>query len=511
MFSIIVCSHRPERASFIARHYADLFRGQAHEFILIDDAKSLCEGYARGLARSTGDRLIFSHDDIEFVLPDTAARLARNLEEFDVIGIAGTSKLIDGAWMTTGDPYAFGVVIYPRADQPGMYTVNVCGAGPLNVGGIQALDGCFIACKREVAERTGFDAATFDGFHHYDLDFTFRAHLLGYRLAVCRDIPLIHASMGNPDAVWQTYKNRFEQKHRATLARGQPAHMRTVQSLLSREKLLPSLQQGMAASMIDTLTKQMATQNAGFSASPPPSNLPHATGPKMHDTAFEFGKRFFDTYLSQARDLTIVEIGSQDVNGSLRSVAPAGNKYIGVDFASARGVDIVLKDPYSLPFEDNSIDVMVSSSCFEHSEFFWLVFNEVLRVLKPNGLFYLDVPANGAFHRYPVDCWRFYPDSGAALRNWGRKSGYKVLMLESFTGMQGPDMWNDNISVFLKDEQFLANHPRRIQDSFTNFTNGFIHGRPEISNVSMRPQDQDAHAKLVELIQSMNRILAAKS
>jgi len=227
----------------------------------------------------------------------------------------------------------------------------------------------------------------------------------------------------------------------------------------------------------------------------------------MHDSAMDFGKRFFDTYLQQSQGLTIVEIGSQDVNGSLRSVAPPGNKYIGVDFASAPGVDIVLSDPYSLPFENSSVDVCVSSSCFEHSEFFWLVFNEVLRILKPDGLFYLDVPANGVFHRYPVDCWRFYPDSGAALQKWGRRSGYPVVMLESFTGHQLADMWNDNVSVFLRDEQFLHRHPRRIQDSFNNYTNGFLHGRPQISNPVLNPQDHDAHIRLIDLIQSFNRVL----
>ena len=224
----------------------------------------------------------------------------------------------------------------------------------------------------------------------------------------------------------------------------------------------------------------------------------------MHDTAQDFGKKFFATYLKSAQGLTIVEIGSQDVNGSLRSEAPPNNKYIGVDFADAKGVDIVLKDPYVLPFDDNSIDACLSSSCFEHSEFFWLAFNEVLRVLKPAGLFSLNVPSNGAFHRYPVDCWRFYPDSGAALRNWGRRSGYRVLMLESFTGMQQAEMWNDNISVFLKDEQFLANHPDRIQDGFNQFTNGYRHGINQIANAALRPQDQDAHVKLIALLRSLN-------
>src|SRR5260370_39370721 len=97
----------------------------------------------------------------------------------------------------------------------------------------------------------------------------------------------------------------------------------------------------------------------------------------MHHTAMSNGKMFFDTYVARLNDVVVVEIGSQDVNGSLRQVCPPGAQYIGVDFIAGKGVDEVLTDPYHLPFENESADVVVSSSCFEHSEMFWLVFTEV--------------------------------------------------------------------------------------------------------------------------------------
>lgn len=229
----------------------------------------------------------------------------------------------------------------------------------------------------------------------------------------------------------------------------------------------------------------------------------------MHDTAMEFGAAFFNTYAKSETGLTVVEIGSQDVNGSLRAVCPPGNRYIGVDFAAARGVDVVLDDPYVLPFEDGSIDIVMSSSCFEHSEFFWLLFNETLRILKPNGLLYLNVPSNGAFHRYPVDCWRFYPDSGMALERWGRKSGYPVTMLESFTGRRKADIWNDFITVYVRDENHLAAHPNRMCDTLPGLMNVRRHGTEEITNFTAPSQDQDAHAKLIAIVQSTNRILTS--
>ena len=241
-FSIIVCSHRPARAATIRAHYAALFGDRTHEIVIIGDAQSLCEGYARGLAASTGRLVVFSHDDVDVVTPDAPARIAAHLASWDVIGIAGTTRLINGTWMDAGDPHVFALVIYPQAD--GYYSVRYAGRGPPVVGGIQALDGCFFACRREVAESVGFDAATFDGFHFYDLDFTFGAYLRGYRLAVCRDLALIHASTGTPDAAWQKYHDRFVAKHRGRLAAGDAGATRTGHALAPRSALVQLMQPG---------------------------------------------------------------------------------------------------------------------------------------------------------------------------------------------------------------------------------------------------------------------------
>jgi SAM-dependent methyltransferase len=138
-----------------------------------------------------------------------------------------------------------------------------------------------------------------------------------------------------------------------------------------------------------------------------------------------------------------------------------------------KNVDIIVTDPYMLPFDDNSVDVVVSSSCFEHSEFFWLLFNDIMRALKPNGIFYLNAPSNGNFHRYPVDCWRFYPDSAQALCKWASRSGYNPTVLESFTTDQtANDIWNDYVAVFLKDANHVAEYPDRMLHRISNYTNG---------------------------------------
>jgi SAM-dependent methyltransferase len=213
----------------------------------------------------------------------------------------------------------------------------------------------------------------------------------------------------------------------------------------------------------------------------------------MHPGALKNAALFFETYAPAFAEGTVVEIGSQDVNGSLRSVCPAHLKYIGLDMVPGKGVDIVITDPYRLPLADASVDIVVASSCFEHSQMFWLLFLEVLRVLKPAGLFYLNVPSNGPFHRYPVDCWRFYPDAGGALVEWARRNGYRPRLLESLVSARGigeqPDFWNDFVAVFLREDLHAERFADRILSRHPAYTNGLADGETEFRRHETRTED----------------------
>ncbi|MCP1558706.1 UNVERIFIED_ORG: hypothetical protein M2438_002794 [Methylobacterium sp. SuP10 SLI 274] len=96
----------------------------------------------------------------------------------------------------------------------------------------------------------------------------------------------------------------------------------------------------------------------------------------MHDTAFEIGKLFIETY-QIAENQTIVEIGSMDINGSLRSCANQSSAYIGIDVEHGNGVDFVIDPTQPLPLRTGFADLVVSSSQFEHDQFFWLTFLEL--------------------------------------------------------------------------------------------------------------------------------------
>jgi SAM-dependent methyltransferase len=206
----------------------------------------------------------------------------------------------------------------------------------------------------------------------------------------------------------------------------------------------------------------------------------------MHDTAYKYCQLFYNTYIkNNPLPTTVVDIGSLDVNGSVKPIFSKNPliTYIGIDYEAGAGVDVMMTDPYKVPLADNSVDVIVTSSCFEHVELFWVLYLELMRVLKPTGLLYINAPSNGgAYHRHPVDCWRFNTDAGPALAKWGQHNGYNCALLESFIGTKMDDIWLDFTSVFIKDQQFVNLYPNRIINSTIDYMNARYYNSETIIN-----------------------------
>lgn len=222
MISVIICSINPGKFMAVSKNFVSVLGGAPFEIIGIHDARSLCEGYNRGIAQSNGDILILCHDDIEIITPDFHSRLRQHLKKFDVIGCAGTTRIINSSWGHAGAPFIHGILADPLGSG-NRFNLHVWGGtSQVVVDSIQALDGFFIAVNRRVIETIRFDEKSFDGFHVYDTDFTFSAYLSGFRLAVCKDILIIHQSRGNFDEVYQKYDARFLKKHHAHLPKQEP-------------------------------------------------------------------------------------------------------------------------------------------------------------------------------------------------------------------------------------------------------------------------------------------------
>jgi SAM-dependent methyltransferase len=110
----------------------------------------------------------------------------------------------------------------------------------------------------------------------------------------------------------------------------------------------------------------------------------------------------------------ILEIGSYQVESQsdlidLRNLFP-GKSYTGVDFRPGPGVDCVASIE-DLPQKDASVGTVLALSTFEHVQRFWRGFDEVSRVLRPDGVFVVATPFYFHVHAYPNDYWRFTPEA----------------------------------------------------------------------------------------------------
>jgi SAM-dependent methyltransferase len=181
----------------------------------------------------------------------------------------------------------------------------------------------------------------------------------------------------------------------------------------------------------------------------------------MHDTAMASGTFFANCY--GGINKVVLDVGGRNENGSLREIfEKLGMKYICLDIEEDSSVDLVVSPGDKFPLADGSIDIVVSTSCFEHDPCFWITFKEITRVTKIGGIIYVNAPTYGPYHCYPGDNWRFYSDAGQALSYW---SSYQVSnevifpakVVETFHILPKKEPWTDFICVWQRVEEKQKN------------------------------------------------------
>lgn len=120
--------------------------------------------------------------------------------------------------------------------------------------------------------------------------------------------------------------------------------------------------------------------------------------------------------------MQVLDVGSYNVNGSYRPLFSEDRfSYTGLDMVAGPNVDLVVDTPYRWPqLQTDSFDTVISGQALEHTEFFWETLTEMTRVLKPGGNLCIIVPNGFEEHRYPVDCYRFFPDGMVAMARYVR-------------------------------------------------------------------------------------------
>lgn len=187
----------------------------------------------------------------------------------------------------------------------------------------------------------------------------------------------------------------------------------------------------------------------------------------MHASSLQKMKTFVDGYLLDRinQPLQILDVGSQDVNGSYKDLFKYPKwKYTGLDISPGKNVDVVVNNMYDWKeITSNSYDVVISGQALEHIEYCWITAIEISRVLKNHGLCCLIVPSSGPAHQYPVDCYRFFSDGLLALAKY---SDLKVLSAETDWNNNPDNTWKDSMLVCQKPNYSLLT---KIKKNMKNY------------------------------------------
>jgi len=129
-------------------------------------------------------------------------------------------------------------------------------------------------------------------------------------------------------------------------------------------------------------------------------------------------------------NVSVLEIGSLNINGTIRDLYTNTTQYVGVDVGPGPGVDLVAPGE-TLDYEDNSFDIAVSAECFEHNPQWIATFANMHRMASTAVLMTCASdgrPEHGTHNSHPDNSphtleWNYY-------RNLNRSDFYREFDLD---------------------------------------------------------------------------------
>ena len=135
-----------------------------------------------------------------------------------------------------------------------------------------------------------------------------------------------------------------------------------------------------------------------------------------HQAQQDFFARVKEQFPNYFTDVRVLDIGSLDINGSNRKLLKQPYYYIGLDLDKGKNFDVVC--PAHLYDAGFQFDTIISGECFEHDMFYPDSLKNIVRLLKPNGLFLFSCASTG---RPEHGTLKTSPENAPFLKEYGEE------------------------------------------------------------------------------------------
>lgn len=214
MISLIVCHRNLHLLETIKKNVVATI-GAPYEFIVInnsDNQYNISQAYNKGVREAKHDYLVFVHEDVEFLTKNWGCALLGLLKTKKVgaVGMAGSNYLNErGIWAEVGLPFVKGRLVHQDGGKLFVSTYSE----ERQDEKVVALDGCFLSCRKEIAQAYPFDEQL-DGFHFYDVDWSLQV-AQKHDVLVTQSFMILHKSFGkkDEDPNYERLRKQFLQKH----------------------------------------------------------------------------------------------------------------------------------------------------------------------------------------------------------------------------------------------------------------------------------------------------------
>mgnify|MGYP003117678522 CR=1 FL=1 len=105
----------------------------------------------------------------------------------------------------------------------------------------------------------------------------------------------------------------------------------------------------------------------------------------MHEAQKIFTTQVKKIFPESFKNKKVLDVGSYDINGNNQYLFEKCD-YIGIDIKEGSNVNHVVKG-HEYEGDDESFDTIISTECFEHDMYYEKTLKNIVRMLKPGGLF----------------------------------------------------------------------------------------------------------------------------